>query len=31
VVVALILVAPLLAEPALGREPTGHADQDAGG
>jgi low temperature requirement protein LtrA len=31
VVVALVLVAPLLAERALGREPTGQAGRDAGG
>ncbi len=31
VVVAVVLVAPLLAERALGREPTGQADPDAGG
>jgi low temperature requirement protein LtrA len=30
-VVALVLVAPLVAEQALGREPTGQADRDAGG
>jgi low temperature requirement protein LtrA len=29
--VAVVLVAPLVAEQALGREPTGQADQDAGG
>jgi low temperature requirement protein LtrA len=31
VVIALILVAPLLAERALGREPTGQASRGAGG
>jgi low temperature requirement protein LtrA len=31
VVVAVVLVAPLLAEGALGREPTGQAGHDAGG
>jgi low temperature requirement protein LtrA len=30
-VVAVVLVAPLVAEQALGREPTGQADRDAGG